>query len=82
VCSALRWEGSLPYSKSSDGGFDTNLAEQEAFANAEEYKRRAALAKNPEDQANFDRLHRKWLALAAGWHTINMVDKTEIYPRG
>jgi hypothetical protein len=67
-----------PFSKSlhsdkSDKSWKLQL--REALAKADENSRLAASAKNSQDQAYYQRVHRKWLGIADGWRMINNVDK-------
>jgi hypothetical protein len=54
------------------------MALQQALDKADHYLALAASAKNSEDRAYNERMHRKWLGLANGWRMINNVDKKQI----
>jgi hypothetical protein len=82
VCSRLQSHGStkLPSSKASKSLLSEkavgSLELQEALAQAAEYAQLAAVAENVQDKAHYQRMHRKWLGIAAGWRMINDVGKT------
>jgi hypothetical protein len=48
---------------------------KQALAKAEEFARKAALAKTAKDRDYYDRIHRKWLGIADGWRVIDEIDK-------
>jgi hypothetical protein len=48
---------------------------KQALAKAEEFARKAALAKTAKDRDYYDRMHRKWLGIADGWRVIDGIDK-------
>jgi hypothetical protein len=48
---------------------------KQALAKAEEFARKAALAKTAKDRDYYDRMYRKWLGIADGWRVIDGIDK-------